>query len=369
MTPIGPPPLAVASRLGSCFALVLVLAALGPGQAVARDLPPGFFGVVSQGPLDAHQFNRMHGVVGTLRIPVYWFTCESRAGEYDFAAMDAIVGEAARRGVRVLPFVYGSPAWLRPAPSRPPLGTSRARTAWGGFLRRLVYRYGPRGSFWRGWERPLPIRAWQIWNEPNFVVFWQPRPSPGGYARLLELSSRVIHGRDPEARIVAAGVAPVGAGIHTWEFLQRMYGVPGIRAAADVIALHPYASTPAGVEAQIRIVRRVMAQAGDARKPLLISELGVASRSSFPSSFDLGRDGQARFLQSALGLLLAERRRWRIAGVDWFAWQDASAADRYCSFCEGAGLFDADGRPKPAWFAFRQFVAGAESGPGGGRVR
>ncbi|HVY97581.1 MAG TPA: hypothetical protein VHA54_11535 [Solirubrobacterales bacterium] len=345
-----------------CLVLALALMACGAGPAPARGLPPGFFGVVSQAPLGGRDFDRMHGVVGTLRLPVYWADCEPQPGRYGFAALDAIVGEAAQDGVRVLPFVYGSPGWLRPDPARPPLGSARARAAWAGFLRVLVDRYGPHGSFWRG-RAALPIRSWQIWNEPNFLLFWRPRPSPRGYARLLGLSARAIHGRDPRARIVAAGLAPVGAGIPTWEFLRQMYRVRGVRAAVDAIALHPYSSTLAGMAAQIRDVRTVMSQAGDGREPLLISELGVASWGSFPSSFVLGPDGQARFVRDALGLLVRERRRWHIAGVDWFAWQDAPAADPHCSFCEGAGLFAAGGRPKPAWLAFRRAVAAARSGP------
>lgn len=344
-----------------CLVLALALVAFAAAPASARGLPPGFFGVVSQAPLGAQEYDRMHGVVGTLRVPVYWADAEPRPGQYDFAALDAIVGEAARDGVRVLPFVYGSPAWLRADPGLPPT-SARGRAAWAGFLRALVGRYGPRGSFWRG-RAALPIRSWQIWNEPNFIVFWRPRPSPRGYARLLELSARTIHGRDPTARIVAAGVAPVGAGIPPWQFLRRMYRVRGVRAAVDAIALHPYSSTLGGMVAQIRAVRTVMAEAGDGRKPLLISELGVASWGSFPSSFVLGPDGQAQFVRDALGLLVRERRRWHIAGVDWFAWQDAPAADKRCSFCEGAGLFAAGGRPKPAWFAFRQAVAAAERRP------
>lgn len=344
-----------------CLVLALALIALAAAPASARSLPPGFFGVVSQAPLGARDFDRMHGVVGTLRVPVYWADAEPRPGRYEFAALDAIVGEAAREGVRVLPFVYGSPAWLRADPGLPPLNV-RGRAAWAGFLRALVARYGPRGDFWNG-RSALPIRSWQIWNEPNFLVFWRPRPSPRGYARLLELSARAIHGRDPGARIVAAGVAPVGAGMPTWQFLRRMYRVRGVRAAADAIALHPYSSTLAGMVGQIRAVRTVMAEAGDGRKPLLISELGVASWGSFPSSFVLGPDGQAQFVRGALGLLARERRRWHIAGVDWFAWQDAPAADKRCSFCEGAGLFAAGGRAKPAWFAFRQAVAAAERRP------
>jgi len=100
-----------------------------------------------------------------------------------------------------------------------------------------------------------------------------------------------------------------------------------------------------------------MSEAGDGAKQLLVSELGVASGGLIQSTFVKGLDGQAAFLRRAFGMLLAKRSRWRVAGVDWFAWQDVPAADAHCSFCQGAGLFDVDGRPKPSWRAFRDLAA------------
>ena len=95
-----------------------------------------------------------------------------------------------------------------------------------------------------------------------------------------------------------------------------------------------------------------MAAAGDGGKPLLVSELGVASDSPLPTAFDWGSKGQATFLRRAYGMLLRAGSRWHIAGVDWYAWQDMAAADPHCVFCEHAGLFDPSGKPKPAWRAF-----------------
>ena len=71
-------------------------------------------------------------------------------------------------------------------------------------------------------------------------------------------------------------------------------------------------------------------------------------------------------MHDALRLLLAKRRSWRIAGVYWFTWQDAAAADPHCAFCEGAGLFDRDGKPKSAWWAFTLAITARV---GSGRVR
>jgi polysaccharide biosynthesis protein PslG len=347
--------------LALCAGAALFVASGSP-LAFAGGLPPGFFGVVPQAPLSSSDFDSMRGMHLTVRVPVYWFAVEPRPDEFDFAELDHTVEEATRVGARVLPVVYGTPSWLEPNPARPPLSSTGLRD-WRELLARLVDRYGPTGAFWSGSPRKAPIRAWQVWNEPNFPLFWRPRPSPRGYARLLHASAGAIRAADPGATIVAAGVAPVEIGMTPWGFLRRMYAVPGVRADFDVAALHPYAPHLAWVREEIGLVRQAMAAGGDRRKPLQLTELGVASGGVFPNAFDKGPAGQAAFLKGALGLVARNRRRWRIAGVDWFTWQDAVAPDPHCVFCEFAGLFDSNGKPKPAWNAFRGIATGDPRAP------
>lgn len=336
------------------LALLLVPTA-SPAAAEGR-LPPGFFGVVPQADVSAGDLEQMRGVVETVRLPVVWAAVEPSPGEYEFAGLDAIVLAAAERGIRIFPFVYGTPAWIAGDPMRPPLGSAGARRAWSAFLRRLVDRYGPAGSIWEGHGNREPIHAWQVWNEPNFRLFWHPHTSPAVYARLLALSAVAIRAADPRARIVLAGVAPVGAGPLPWVFLRRLYRVPGVRRNFDAVAVHPYSATVIGMSEQIEAAREVMAEAGDGDVPLFVTELGVASWGSAPSGFVKGRRGQAEFLRRAFGRLLEMRRRWHLAGVDWFTWQDQSRFDLHCAFCQGAGLLDVEGRPKPAWWAYRRAV-------------
>lgn len=135
-----------------------------------------------------------------------------------------------------------------------------------------------------------------------------------------------------------------------------MYQVPGVRRSFDFAALHPYASSISGLELEVRKMRRVMARAGDGSKPLLVTEIGVASNGIFPNPFDKGERGQARFLGKAYRLMLTNRRRWRLAGAYWFTWQDLTEADPQCVFCQYAGLFDANGKPKPSWRTLRHLV-------------
>lgn len=347
----------------TCGLAALAGSLLVSSPAAARPVPAAFFGIVPQAPLSARDLDRMEGAVGTLRIPVYWSEVEPAPGVREFERYDALIGAAAEHGIRVLPFVFGTPPWINPDDARPPVATRRARHAWASVLSLLVSRYGPGGSFWRSRAERLPIHSWQIWNEPNFKLFWRPRPSPRGYARLLKISAGAIRRRDPRARIVAAGVAPVGGGLLPWVFLRRLYEVRGVRASFDVAAVHPYAPSVGRMEAQVRDARTIMDAAGDAATPLLVSEFGVASQGMVQSVFVRGERGQASFAHDALRLLLSKRRAWRIAGADWFTWQDAEVPDPHCAFCEGAGLLDREGRPKPAWWAFRQLAIRSRQGP------
>jgi hypothetical protein len=339
-------------------ATVVVAALLGlASSAGAAKAPPGFFGVVPQAPPTKSDLGRMAGTVETLRMPIYWFECEPERGKFDFAPVDEEVGMAAERGIRVLPFVYGTPKWLGRQAKAPLAGEALVR--WKGFLRVLVARYGPRGSFWKGRSRREPIRRWQIWNEPNFRLFWAPKIEPAGYAKLLHASATTLRKAEPGSKIVLAGIAPVGAGMKTWIFMRRLLRVPGVRHDFDFAAVHPYSANVAELNYQLERVRAAMVAGRAGGKPLLVTEFGVASQGDFPSAFVEGEEGQARFLRAAYKRLLAMRHRWHIAGAYWYTWQDEAEADRHCAFCQGAGLLRLNGTAKPAWFAYQRLTIGA----------
>jgi hypothetical protein len=348
-------------------AMALALLGTGPGPARAAGaagaprpaVPPGFFGIVPQAMPSESDFARMGRSVETLRMPIFWFECEPGRGDYDFASVDHEIAAATEHGIRVLPFVYGTPSWLGRQEKAPLSGEALAR--WRGFLRVLVDRYGPRGSFWKGRAHRQPIRRWQIWNEPNFRLYWAPRIEPAGYAKLVRASSTTIRKADPGAKIVLAGVAPVGSGMKTWVFTRRFLRVPGVGRDFDFAAIHPYSATIPELDYQLQKVRAAMVAGGAARKPLLVTEFGVASQGDYPSAFVEGEEGQARFLRDAFGRLLAMRRRWHIAGAYWYSWQDEARPDRNCAFCQGAGLLRLNGTPKPAWFVYQRLAAQARN--------
>jgi len=332
---------------------VAALACSIPSANAAQ--PRDFFGVVAQGPLVAKDYERMDsGNVASLRIPLSWAQTEPAQGEYRWDELDSIIGQAASAGVDVLPFVYGTPRWVEDHPSRPPIDSPEARNAWRAFLAQLVERYGTDGAFWTSHPDPSPIRRWQIWNEPNFPIYWQPRPSAREYAQLLEISAKTIRSADPRAKIVAAGVAPVTTGPWPWDYMADLYDVPGVKRSFDEAALHPYSQDLGDLRIQIVRVRRAMRNGGDQHTKLAITELG------WPSKLPRGHAGatkrtQAENLRRAFFFLQNHRKRWTLSGVNWFSWQDAEQVEPGCSFCPAAGLFTLDRKAKPSWASFKRF--------------
>jgi hypothetical protein len=232
----------------------------------------------------------------------------------------------------------------------------------------VVARYGPGGTYWANLyhqqfgaaAKPLPVQFWQIWNEPNLRKYFA--PTGGGaqkYAQLLQISHNVIKGRNPNARIVLAGM--LGSGDQTaWYFLRSLYGVAGFRANFDVAALHPYASTLGQFRDEIVRVRGVMANRGDAAKPLWLSEFGWGSAPPDRYGINKGLYGQRKMLVDSFNRVLDNRRAWNVQRIYWFIWRDpkpGSPQATLCSFCGSGGLLTYGRAAKPAYSAFRSFTA------------
>jgi hypothetical protein len=341
----------------AAIALAAAALAAAPQGAAART-PAGFFGVVANGPLVAGDYARMgSGGVGKLRFLLSWRDVQPAPGTFDWSRVDAIVAGAAEQGIEPLPFVFGSPAWIGEE-ARPPLGSTAERQAWQAFLTAAVERYGRGGSFWAGRGGQGPIADWQVWNEPNYPLYWQPRPLPRDYAELLDLSAAAIRGADPRARILLAGVASVRTGPTPWDYLRKLYRVRGVERDFDAVALHPYSPNMIGVEYQLAQVRQTIVRAGDRRTPIEVTEIGWGSDGPKESPLVKGREGQARVLARAFELLRRKRERFRIGSVQWLSFQDAAESEPGCGFCQHTGLFTLEREPKPSWREFRRLARG-----------
>jgi hypothetical protein len=348
-------------RLRLIPALVLALLALAPAAASAY-LPPGFIGISPQNPSNAKDFRLMHEAgIRSVRLPLYWSGVQSQpplVAKPDWSGFDKEVELAAEEGIRVMPFVWGSPDWVAAERIVVPVGSSFQRWAWTSFLREAVRRYGPDGEFWEEHTKLeyLPIRAWEIWNEENIVTF-SARPDPSRYARLLRIAGRSIHRADGGAKVILGGLfgrpLQVPPNVPSGTFLNGVYRARHVKPFFDGVALHPYVADASAMRPQIANLRRVMSLHHDAATPIYVTELGWGS-DSFQTRWERGLLGQARELDQALSMLTAHRS-WRVAGAWWFSWADAG---RLCQFCDSAGLLTGNREAKPSWYRFTSWTGG-----------
>lgn len=339
--------------------LVLAPATTGFGARA----PLGFFGISPQGQTGAEDYELMREAgLRSVRLPLNWAQVEPRARDRRDPAwwwLDEQVGLAAEQGMTAFPFVWGTPAWVSPRLGGEPVASARQRHEWLRFLRAAELRYGPGGRFW--WENPelpeLPVRQWEIWNEENIVTFSR-QPDPTRFARLIEISGRLLHRLDPGSTVILGGLfgrpLQIPPNVASPAFLAGVYARPGIERWFDGVALHPYVASAAALRGEIEALRDTMRLNGDAGTSLYVTEMGWGS-AGYESRWERGPQGQARELDRAFALLSANRVRWRIGGVWWFSWTDQAGS---CQFCDSAGLLTSRREAKPSWYRFNAWTGG-----------
>lgn len=374
----------------AAIALAGVLAAAAAGPAAARakpvkttPVPQGFVGVDADGPLfnpppavdlDDQLGTMVTNGVESIRVAFNWAAAQPYAAASDvpaadqpeftdaggvptdFQQTDAVVGAAARHHISVLPTVLYAPSWdARRNDSRYGGFATPARPApYAAYLTALVGRYGPHGSFWAA--NPsiprMPIREWQIWNEPNIGRYWPPPFAPG-YVDLLRASHAAIKRADPGAKVVLGALTNTA-----WSALKSIYRVPGARGLFDVVSVNAFTKLPANVMRYLQFVRSTMNHYGDRTKPLLATELSWPSalgQTTVHYDFDTTEAGQARNIATLLPLIGRDRVALRLAGFDYYTWlgQDAPGNADF----EFAGLLTVTTTgtvtAKPALAAFR----------------
>lgn len=130
------------------------------------------------------------------------------------------------------------------------------------YARSLVERYGHGGSFWR--EHPdlpyMPVRVWEVWNEPNIATFWHPVDA-GRYGRLFVATSAAIRAADGRAKVMTAGLL----GDTAPRYLRAVLAAGG---RPDLVGFHPYYRRVRDLRASIERIRRVT------DTPIALTEVG-----------------------------------------------------------------------------------------------
>jgi hypothetical protein len=346
---------------------------------VTAAVPPGFVGVDTDGPLfDASTSidfgNQLDSMVAngveSIRVAFSWSAGQPYSGwgsvpadqkakfvtaagrPTSFQDTDTIVGDAARRHITVLPTVLYAPSWdATNNPNGVPYPDRAAPYA--SYLTALIGRYGPHGTFWS--EFPdipkLPIRTWQIWNEPNLSYYWK-QPFASSYVSLLRLAHSAVKHADPGAQVVLGALTNLA-----WKSLGQVYKAGG-RSSFDIASVNGFTQDPANVILYLRFMRNAMSRFGDRLKPLIATELSWPSargQTKVQFNFDTTEAGQARNIATLLPLLGQQRVSLGLTAFYYYTWMGAeSQGNTAFDFAGLLRFHDGQVTAKPALGAFRK---------------
>lgn len=345
-------------------------------------VPQGFVGVDIDGPMFAPgttidyqaQLTAMVGSgVQSVRVAFNWANAQpyqsadeipaAQASEFNnvggrptnFGLTDEIVGDAAVRRITVLPTIIYAPSWdARHNPNG--VDIPKRAAPYAAYAAALVGRYGPHGSFWQAHPQipRMPIRMWQIWNEPNISYYW-PQPFARTYVPLLRLAHQAIKRADPGAKVVLGALTNFA-----WRSLGQVYAVPGARNLFDVVSLNGFTKQPANVILYMQLMRRAMSHEHDGQKPLLATEVSWPSAQGQTNQhfdFNTTPAGQARDIAAVLPLIGANRVALHLIGFYYYTWIGVEKRDAGAfSF---AGLNRLSGDQVAAKAALGAFTKGA----------
>jgi len=352
--------LAAAASVGVAAALALSTAGAGTASASTGAHPSragtgASLGVgladpdlVTETPaVQASQLAEMKAIgITSIRMDARWDLVQPDGpGTSDWANLDQAVRSVRAAGMSVDLIIDGCPQWAAlpgtggdasPQPASP--------AQYAAFAAQVAARYAPEG-----------VGMFEIWNEPNNVVFWQPKPNPAAYTADLVAAYRAIKAADPAAFVISGGLAPAvtdGTNISPVNFLQDMYA-DGAKGSFDAVGYHPY-SYPAlpdtyeswsgwsQMNQTSPSIRSVMASNGDSGTPVWITEVGAPSGG--PGG--IGQAGQQNDLTQVI--TDARRNSW-IGGLYLYTWMDDGTDTTNTE--DWFGLLNYGGSPKPAYFA------------------
>jgi hypothetical protein len=291
------------------------------------------------------------------RASVGWGHIERSPGVYDWTSIDRVVLGARNRGLSVVAVISSAPSWDSARGCRSNECAPEDPAPFAAFARVAAQRYSLLG-----------VHHWEIWNEPNHVPFWAPRPDPVAYTELLRQAYLAIHAVDPAAVVMTGGLSPApdrGGEISPITFLRRVYELGGGRYL-DAVAHHPYQYpehplSPEDTNAfqQTERIHELMVGFGDGDKKIWGTEVGAPTR----GSRSVSEEDQAVWLREYYGAW----NTWRFTGP--LLWYTARDKGNSRDIEDSYGIVRNDRSPKPAYRAFEEMVRSTAPVPRDARTR
>jgi hypothetical protein len=265
------------------------------------------------------------------------------------ASLDRAVAEGDHNGIRSLLMVKRTPDWANGNQGEQWVPT-RLRD-YADFMVAAARHY-------------RSVRYWMVWGEPTRGDSFKPMPpnatrGPRIYARMLNQSYGALKGVRRSNIVIGANTWTVGV-VSPPKFVRWMKLPNGKRPRMDWFGHNPFSVRSPRLSrrtysgdvrdiSDVDTLRREIKRAYPRRTPRLwLSEFTVsARRANRAFTFFVSERTQARWIRDAFRI--ACRKRY-VAGLGWYTLLDEPEAPGGLT----SGLLYADGRPKPAYSAYRK---------------
>lgn len=289
--------------------------------------------------------------VDSVRIDVSWAMLQpdgpDQFSSWGVDFVDEVLAMAQDRGLAPLVTLWLTPEWANSGRGERTLPDDPAD-------------YG-RVAQWAADRWEGQVAAWEVWNEPNDEDFMR-GADPAEYVRLLRAAYCGFSTGAPGTPVVFGGTSYVDT-----DWIARAYAA-GAAGWFDVMGVHPYMGmadlppdTPDDASgrtvAHLADLHELMAGHGDEDKPIWITEMGWSAHDNGSDTPDYARgvseSVQAEYLVRALEILQAEHPY--VERFYWYSERDKKTGDAHQ---DGFGLLTRDLRPKPAYSALADYLAG-----------
>jgi len=272
------------------------------------------------------------------RTGMYWDAVEqdSPSGRY-WAPFDGIYAQMHALGIRPLWVLEAAPCWAQAGEcQRGAHPSSDHLDEFAAFAVRVAKRY------------PDSLGL-EVWNEPNWSLYWGGDPDPQQYGQMVADVATAVHQDAPGVPVITGGLSPHinsgGGAMGYAEFLSQAYQTGGPQLA-DAIGTHPYPNRRyvedylGNIRVNLYRYLQVMQEFGDGAKPMWVTETGTSTTEDDGFNADQQADALAKMYTQF-------RRIENIPVVIFHRFVDQPG---YWKVNErGFGVIDAGGNPKPAY--------------------
>jgi hypothetical protein len=193
--------------------------------------------------------------------------------------------------------------------------------------------------------------VWQIWDEPNLAVYWLKTPSAAQYVSMLKDSYQAIHGVDPGAEVVSAGIPQSKLGIELFTYLRQLLKA-GAGRWMDTFGVNAYSANAVDMVKLLREIRTALDDGGARHVAIRVTEFGWANMGP-DGHFSLTTSGQAQEIGAVVRDFGQLRTQLDLKGFVYFDWRDAKPYPGGHNFWGlHTGLLNLNGSAKPALEAF-----------------